>query len=335
MNGIQREAQWKPNPFDSLDVFSSTSWLNTQSLSRNASLYTSSSSCSSSSSTLPSSLSLESASLFSLQNPTTAPDPSGSASMLAQPRSRSQETLRTSPNPFLSELQPRPSSTNPFTGTLAAPQRRSLTPDFYAQQQSQAAKPTIQRAGSALGHSANLLHSFSGPSPTAPVSAPVSAAPKRVQQWVTFDDDSALTISRKAPTAAVTGSSVLSLSSSATFQQPQSVSGFDSHSDWATHSTAAFPTLPPPIPVRTNPTVTPRNPSIPARTNEFTERWYYLVQWSTEVCVGKLVKCILYLCMVCTKVCCICSVDLSLWNSSVTSLSTRSRPRCNTTHLLP
>uniref|UniRef100_A0A8B9J7B7 phosphoinositide 5-phosphatase n=1 Tax=Astyanax mexicanus TaxID=7994 RepID=A0A8B9J7B7_ASTMX len=300
MNGIQREAQWKPDPFDSLtsDLFPSNSWTNTQSLSRNASLHTSSSSPSFSSSTLPSSVSLDSTSLFSLQNPAATPDPSGFTSFLAPPppsRSRSQETLRASPNPFLSDLQPRPNSTNPFTGPLATPlaatQRRSLTPDFFAQQQAQAAKPgLLHRTGSALGHSSTLPPSFSrplAPSPVltpasapvlAPVLAPASAPPKRTQHWVTFDDDSDFSTSGKAPAStAVTGTALLSLSSTPTFQQPQSqsISGFDSLSNWATTPSTtvlAFPTLPPPVPVRTNPNVTPRNPSIPARNNEFTER---------------------------------------------------------------
>uniref|UniRef100_A0A8B9H4V3 phosphoinositide 5-phosphatase n=1 Tax=Astyanax mexicanus TaxID=7994 RepID=A0A8B9H4V3_ASTMX len=295
-----REAQWKPDPFDSLtsDLFPSNSWTNTQSLSRNASLHTSSSSPSFSSSTLPSSVSLDSTSLFSLQNPAATPDPSGFTSFLAPPppsRSRSQETLRASPNPFLSDLQPRPNSTNPFTGPLATPlaatQRRSLTPDFFAQQQAQAAKPgLLHRTGSALGHSSTLPPSFSrplAPSPVltpasapvlAPVLAPASAPPKRTQHWVTFDDDSDFSTSGKAPAStAVTGTALLSLSSTPTFQQPQSqsISGFDSLSNWATTPSTtvlAFPTLPPPVPVRTNPNVTPRNPSIPARNNEFTER---------------------------------------------------------------
>ncbi|XP_072515382.1 synaptojanin-1 isoform X3 [Salminus brasiliensis] len=274
MNGIQREAQWKPDPFDSLtsDLFPSTSWMNTQSLSRNASLYASSTSSSFSSSTQPNSLSLDSTSLFSLQNPTATPDPNDSTPLLAPPppsRSRSQETLRASPNPVLSELQPRPSSTNPFTGPLAATQRRSLTPDFYAQQQAQAAKPGLHRTGSALDHSATLPHSFSRPSVPAP------APPKRTQRWVTFDDDSDTfnTLGTAPAPAAVTGTALLSLSSTPTFQQSPSISGFDSLSNWATTpTTTAFPTLPPPVPSRTNPSVTPRNPPVPARTNEFTER---------------------------------------------------------------
>uniref|UniRef100_A0A3B4EC12 Synaptojanin-1 n=1 Tax=Pygocentrus nattereri TaxID=42514 RepID=A0A3B4EC12_PYGNA len=250
-NGSQWNlAQWKADPLNSLtsNLFSSTSWLNTNSLSRSSSLHTSSSSSISSSSTLPNSLSLDSTSLFSLQIPTAAPLPSAPASLLAPPppsRSRSQETLRSSPNPFLSDLQPRPSSTNPFPSTLATPQRRSLTPDFYAQQQAEASKPALPRPGSALGHSATLPPSFSRPPLTAPASAPASAPPKRTQQWVTFDDDSDFTISGKAPaTAEATGLSLLSF-----------ISGFDSHSNWAIPSSTAFPTLPPPVPLTLLPTL--------------------------------------------------------------------------------
>ncbi|XP_066506666.1 synaptojanin-1 isoform X2 [Hoplias malabaricus] len=279
MNGIQREAQWKPDPFDSLtsDLFSSSSssssWLNTQSLSRNTSLHTSSAGYTSSSSTLPNTLSSGPTSLFSLQSPTAALDPSRIASLLAPPppsRSRSQETLRSSPNPFISDLQPRPNSTNPFTGSVSA-QRRSLTPDFYAQQQAQEAKPGLQKAWSALGQSSTLPPSFSRVPPSDPF--PSLGPPIRSQQWVTFEDDSDFTISGKAKAAAEsTGPSLLSLSSSVMANQPQSISGFDSNSNWANPSSTPFPTLAPPAPVRTIPNITPRNPPIPTRTNEFTER---------------------------------------------------------------
>ncbi|KAK1800390.1 hypothetical protein P4O66_005620 [Electrophorus voltai] len=159
MNGIQREAQWKPNPFDSLtsDLFSSTSWLNSQPLTRHASLHTSSSS--SSSSALSTSLSVDSTSLFPQQSLALTPAPGTTPSLLALPlpsRSRSQETLRASPNPFLLDLQPRPSSANPFTGDLSVPQCRSLTPDLHAPQQVQVTETSPQRATLVLGHSATL-----------------------------------------------------------------------------------------------------------------------------------------------------------------------------------
>uniref|UniRef100_A0A4W4G1N9 Synaptojanin-1 n=1 Tax=Electrophorus electricus TaxID=8005 RepID=A0A4W4G1N9_ELEEL len=259
MNGIQREAQWKPNPFDSLtsDLFSSTSWLNSQPLTRHASLHTSSSS--SSSSALSTSLSVDSTSLFPQQSLALTPAPGTTPSLLALPlpsRSRSQETLRASPNPFLLDLQPRPSSANPFTGDLSVPQRRSLTPDLHALQQVQVTETSPQRATLVLGHSATLPPSFS--------SAPALAQPRNAKTWVTFEDDWDLAISGKAPAPRHCDPSV---------QQPQSnVHRSTSNGSWAAPSTAAFLALPPPIPTRTNPSAAPRNPIIPSTTNDFMER---------------------------------------------------------------
>ncbi|XP_067464306.1 synaptojanin-1 isoform X2 [Thunnus thynnus] len=168
LNGIQGEAQWKPDPFDTLtsDFISSTSspWHATQSLTRGSSLRTPPSVPAStfSSNTLPSSFSLQSS---------VRPDPQGldssSSSSLSTPspfassllppppvpsRSRSQETLRASPSPFpIDPLPARPSSTNPFTGPLAQQrhqQHRPLTPDFSVQ--GPALKPNLQRTMSAL-----------------------------------------------------------------------------------------------------------------------------------------------------------------------------------------
>uniref|UniRef100_A0A667YMJ1 Synaptojanin-1 n=1 Tax=Myripristis murdjan TaxID=586833 RepID=A0A667YMJ1_9TELE len=153
MNGFQREAQWKPDPFDTLTSdflsSSSSSWHNTQSLTRGSSLLETSSSSSSSLST-PSPLT------SSLLPPPPVPS-----------RSRSQETLRASPSPLLTDPVPsRPSSTNPFTGPLVQQQqqRRSLTPDFTSARSSHG-KPT--------------------------------------QQWVTFDDDSDFPLSTHTPPASV------------------------------------------------------------------------------------------------------------------------------------
>ncbi|KAL1266601.1 hypothetical protein QQF64_002276 [Cirrhinus molitorella] len=259
MNGVQREAQWKLDPFD---------MLNTQSLFQNssfsASLPRSSSSSTpspSSSSTLPSSLSL-----FS------APDASNTPCLLPPPapsRSKSQETLRSSPNPFFTEAQPRPNSTNPFTGNLLSSPRRSLTPDFYTQQQAQEAKSGLNRAMSAVVHSSTLPSSFSRQHSLVPASA--AAPAKQTQKWVTFDDDSDF-LSTKAPSAGGTGLPFISTASSVPFQQPQSSfpsSGFGMDSNWASHPTSAFPTIPPPIPTRTNTSI--KNTHIPSR-NEFTER---------------------------------------------------------------
>uniref|UniRef100_A0A673YR82 Synaptojanin-1 n=1 Tax=Salmo trutta TaxID=8032 RepID=A0A673YR82_SALTR len=159
VNGIQREAQWKPEPFDTLTSDLSSSWLNTQSLTRNSSLRSAPTfpTPSFSSFTLPSSL--HSAPLSTLQgfdnsSSSTLP-PSLTQSLLPPPpvpsRSRSQEALqRGSPNPFLSDPVPaRPNSTNPFTGPLVQQgQRRSLTPDFLTQQKT--SRPGLDRTMSAF-----------------------------------------------------------------------------------------------------------------------------------------------------------------------------------------
>ncbi|XP_026075564.1 synaptojanin-1-like isoform X3 [Carassius auratus] len=254
MNGVKREAQWKQDPFHTL---------NTQSLFQNTSFSASlprSSSCSlspSSSSTLPSSLSLFSAS-----------DTSSTPCLLLPPvpsRSKSQETLCSSPSPFLAEAQPRPSSTNFFTGNLLSSPRRALTPDFYTQQQSQEASPGLSRAMSAVVHSSTLPPSFSRQQSLVP--APAVAPAKQIQEWVTFDDDS--DFSRKAGGS---GPPLIPAASSLPFPQPQSSipsSGFGINGNWTSLPTSAFPMIPPPIPTRTNTSI--KNAHIPSR-NEFTER---------------------------------------------------------------
>ncbi|XP_031728441.1 synaptojanin-1 isoform X1 [Anarrhichthys ocellatus] len=167
MNGIQREAQWKPDPFDTLasDLLSSSSsssWHTTQSLTRGSSLRAPPSvPTSSSASTLPSSFSLQPSALSDPQalnssSSSSLSTPSPFASSLLPPppvpsRSRSQETLRgASPGPLLTDPLPaRPSSTNPFTGSLPQQQQyRSLTPDFSVHRP--APTPNIQRTMSAL-----------------------------------------------------------------------------------------------------------------------------------------------------------------------------------------
>ncbi|XP_026037368.1 synaptojanin-1 isoform X6 [Astatotilapia calliptera] len=145
LNGIQGEAQWKPDPFDTLTsdfLPSSSSWHTTQSLTRGSSRRTPTVF---SSTTLPSSFSHQSSTLADLQafdssSSSSLSTPSPFASTLLPPppvpsRSRSQETLRASPNPFSADPLPaRPSSTNPFTGPLVQQQqRRPLTPDFTFQ----------------------------------------------------------------------------------------------------------------------------------------------------------------------------------------------------------
>ncbi|TTE36946.1 Synaptojanin-1 [Bagarius yarrelli] len=254
-NGIQREAQLKMDPFDPLasDLFSSTSWLHTQSLSRSSSLHSSFHS-----STSSRSLNSTPVPLFLQPDPVLAPDPV--QALLAPPppsRSRSQETFPVSSNPFSSDVQ---SGTNPFTGKMTSPQRRSLTPDFDA-------KPGLQCAAPAFSHRSTLPSYFSKPAPPA-LTQPLP----KVQQWVTFDDDSDLQMPEKtSASTAMIKPPLLPLSVSTTFQQPQSSfssSGFDSNSNWASLTTPTLITLPPPVPGRTNPNSTPRNPLIP----EFTER---------------------------------------------------------------
>ncbi|XP_036379137.1 synaptojanin-1 isoform X1 [Megalops cyprinoides] len=251
MNGIQREAQWKLDPFDPLssDLPSSTSWLNTQSLTR---------SCSLRSAPIPPPSALPtSRSTRGLRG--------GSAQLLppAPARSKSQETLRASPNPFLSDSQP--SSTNPFTGKLALAQRRSLTPDFCTQQQALASKPLLQRAVSASAQAPPCLD-------PAPAAAPAPAPGKRVQPWVTFDEDSASPAPGRTPAAANP------LLPSTTSTHPQTLfpsSQFNSPSSWGAPSAPVFPAIPPPVPARTN-SGTPEIPSRPSSSfltsKEFTER---------------------------------------------------------------
>ncbi|XP_073730367.1 synaptojanin-1 isoform X2 [Misgurnus anguillicaudatus] len=282
MNGVQNEAQWKPDPFDllntqsllqnlsssaSLPRSSSSSTFLSSSSTFSASLPRSSSSSatfSSSSSTLSSSLSLFS----SLQNPSSASDTSSAHCLLPPPipsRSRSQETLRCSPNPFLADPQPRPSSTNPFTGNSTSSPQRSLTPVFYIQQDAEPSKPGLNRAMSAMVHSSILPPSVSRQQSLGPAVAP--APPKQTQNWVTFDDDSNFIPSRKAPAA---GAPLTPASTSFAFPQPPSSlprSGFDTDSNWASLSNSAFPAIPPPNPNRTNTSI--RN--APSR-NEFTGR---------------------------------------------------------------
>ncbi|XP_069395610.1 synaptojanin-1 isoform X8 [Paralichthys olivaceus] len=149
LNGLQNEAQWKPDPFNTL---SSSSWHTTQSLTRGSSLRAPPSvpPSSFSSNTLPSSFSLQPSALSDLQaldssssSSLSTPSPLASTLLLPPPvpsRSRSQETLRASPGPFPAEPLPaRPSSTNPFTGPLA--QHRSLTPDFSIQRPAPTSNP--------------------------------------------------------------------------------------------------------------------------------------------------------------------------------------------------
>ncbi|XP_022065493.1 synaptojanin-1 isoform X3 [Acanthochromis polyacanthus] len=196
LNGIQREAQWKPDPFDTLtsDFLSSSSsstWHTTQSLTRGSSLRTPPAVPKSmfSSTTLPSSLSFQSSALSDLQafdssSSSSLSTPSPFASSLLPPppvpsRSRSQETLRASPNPFPTDSLPaRPSSTNPFTGPLVQQhqQRRALTPDFSSHHPAPTAD--LQRTLSAL--TPPLIPT------SAPMAAPAAAPTSQLHRTVSL-----------------------------------------------------------------------------------------------------------------------------------------------------
>ncbi|XP_059207535.1 synaptojanin-1 isoform X2 [Centropristis striata] len=200
LNGIQREAQWKPDPFDTLasDLLSSSSssssssWHTTQSLTRGSSLRAPPAvpAFKLSSGTLPSSFSLQSSALSDLQafdssSSSSLSTPSPFASSLLPPpppvpsRSRSQETLRASPGPLpVDPLPARPSSTNPFTGPLAQQhqQRRALTPDFSVQHP--APMPNIQRTMSALTQP--LIPTL------APTAAPAAAPTSQLQRTMSL-----------------------------------------------------------------------------------------------------------------------------------------------------
>ncbi|XP_068187032.1 synaptojanin-1 isoform X2 [Antennarius striatus] len=200
LNGIQREAQWKPSPFDTDFLSSSSSpWQTTQSLTRGSSLRKPPAVpvSRSSSKTLSSSLSLQSSALLDLQvldsssRPITTPSPFPNSLLPPPPvpsRSRSQEALRASPGPFPSDtVPPRPSSTNPFTGPLAQ-QQRSLTPDFSSQRPSPSLN--LQRTTSAFTQP--LVPSV------APTAAPTTAPTSQLQTTMSvFGPSSTLT-----PTAA-------------------------------------------------------------------------------------------------------------------------------------
>ncbi|XP_036393120.1 synaptojanin-1-like isoform X2 [Megalops cyprinoides] len=260
LNGLQSDALWKSDPFDTLtsDLLSSTPWLNTQSLTRGSSLRPTPAP---SVAPLPTSLSLHSTPLSSLQDFSSGQDTACSFQLCppVPTRSKSQETLRTSPNPFLPSSQPA-GSTNPFTGLQAVTQQRSLTPDFSAH--ALASKPTLHQSASA----SSLL---------APQPVPAPAA--RVQQWVTFDDDSDFSVPGR-PQAAV-APPLPSAAPSVSIAPPHTqgifpTSGFDSTLNWGAPPPSVFSGIPPPIPARAN----SGNPQIPLRpsnsvsSKDFTER---------------------------------------------------------------
>uniref|UniRef100_A0A3Q2PRG9 Synaptojanin-1 n=1 Tax=Fundulus heteroclitus TaxID=8078 RepID=A0A3Q2PRG9_FUNHE len=307
LNGFQREAQWKLDPFDSLtpELFPSSpsSRLTTQSLNRGSSPRGPPSLLPppSSSSTLPASFSLQppdSSALTFLNPPSSSslsnPSPFAAPLLLPPPpaapsRSRSQETLRASPNPLQAERLPaRPSSTNPFTGPLAQQQQlpqRSLTPDFSLQHQTQAAD--LHRTLSAFSQPlvpapASTVSPF-GPSsspnpahvpllplalpPSAPSSLPPTLAPFRqppppsrgpqAKPWVTFDDETSTSAATKRQQCPALPPGSLAPQ---TQTQPTS-SVFDSEPEWLS-------SLPPHIPTRTA-TSNPSPPQGPANNGFF------------------------------------------------------------------
>ncbi|MFT7818485.1 synaptojanin-1 isoform X7 [Arapaima gigas] len=261
--GNQKEAQWKTDPFHTFAsdlLFSSTSWTGTQSLMRSSSLR----------STPAPPLGALPTLLSSQQGFPSGTDVSFPTQLLppVPSRSRSQETLRISPNPFLSDSQP--SSTTPFTGRLALTQRRSLTPDFHAQQQAMASKPHLQRAMSAFTPGAPI---------TAPPAIPPPATGKRIQQWVTFDEDSDFPASGRTPAATVTPQPLLTgiapLSTPANQQTLFPSSSFGSTSTLQGPSPSAFPVIPPPVPARSipsNPLISNKPASNIPVCKELTER---------------------------------------------------------------
>lgn len=214
LNGFQREAQWKPDPFDSLtsDLFSSSlssSRHTTQSLNRDSSLRAPPSAYSSS--TLPPSISLQSYAFSDLKTPSSSSSSALStpfaASLLPPPpvpsRSRSQEILRASPNLFRAETLPaRPSSTNPFSGPLFQQQlpQRSLTPDFTLQHQTQAADLQRTHAFSQPLFPTPTLAPSSQVSLTMPLFEPLSG-PNPTQAPPAFDPSPALTLPLAPPSS--------------------------------------------------------------------------------------------------------------------------------------
>ncbi|XP_034405259.1 synaptojanin-1 isoform X2 [Cyclopterus lumpus] len=220
LNGIQREAQWMPGPFETpaSDFLSSSSssWHSTQSLTRGSSLRAPPSVpafTSASSSTLPSSFSLQPSTRSDLQaldssSSSTLSTPSPFASSLLPPppiqsRSRSQETLCASPGPLLTDPLPaRPSSTNPFTGPLPQQhQHRSLTPDFSAQRPTPT--PNIQRTMSAFTQPLILT-----PAPTA---APTAGPTFQLQRTMSLFGPSSTFPSTHVPLLPLAPSPVPSL----------------------------------------------------------------------------------------------------------------------------
>uniref|UniRef100_A0A8C5B708 phosphoinositide 5-phosphatase n=1 Tax=Gadus morhua TaxID=8049 RepID=A0A8C5B708_GADMO len=226
LNGIQGEAQWKPDPFDTLtsnllsssssfSSSSSSSWTNTRSLTRGSSLRSPPSPSSSGSSSSCSSSFSCNATLLLLPPP---PVPS---------RSRSQESLRASPL-TMSLLGP--------SLALPPPTPAPLFP----------LGPTLPLAPPSFSRSATL------PPRRQP---PASGLDKPTQsRWVTFDDDPDFPQGPAAPGLPPAGP--LPPQAQARLPCP----GFDPNPSWVSSSTPSFPALPPPVPGRTAPSEPPKPP---------------------------------------------------------------------------
>ncbi|XP_064208707.1 synaptojanin-1 isoform X5 [Anguilla rostrata] len=241
VNGFQREAQRKTDPFAPLSsgLPPCTSWLSTQPLTRSCSLRHAPAPPHSA---LSASLSLNPAPFSSQQGSAQLPPPVPS-------RSKSQEALRASPNPFLSDGQS--AGANPFAGKPVPAQRRSLTPDFHSQQLALSGKPRLQRAVSDVPRPAPLL-------------APPPAPGKRAQQWVTFEEvfptPGGSTPAAQCPFPPVTAPNPAPDSAPAHPHIPFPSSGFDL-GGWGAPPTSTIPGFPPPVPSRTD----SGNPQIPLR----------------------------------------------------------------------
>lgn len=251
INGIQKEAQSNRDPFDLLtsDFLSSFS---SQSFSRSSSLH---SSLSVPSPVTSRSLNSTPLPLFSQSGHALNPEPA----LLAPPlpcRSRSQEVLPDSCNPFSCDVRPRPNSTNPFTSAHAPSQPRPLTPDFQL-------KPEP------CGDSAVLRHSSTFPVFPQAYPRATAAPPQRSHQWVTFDDALDFQIPTKPPALTPTSSTLPPVSTPCTFQPSSifSIDQFELQSSWVSPNATLLP--PPPVPARTNAHLPPTNPLCPP---EFTQR---------------------------------------------------------------
>nr|XP_061818825.1 synaptojanin-1-like isoform X1 [Nerophis lumbriciformis] len=256
LNGVQ----WKPNPFDAVasDFLPSSS--STRSLTRGSSLRTPPS--------VPVSLSV----LHSSSSSLLPPPPS-------MPRSRSQEALRASPNPFTAEPLPaRPNSTNPFTGSLQArqpPDGAVQTPHPPWSALSEPLIPTPAAGPKALSRTMSLF----GRSPALPPRRqPPPQRDHPPQQWVTFNDDHDFLLPVKTPQASASqtlppGSALfpepdwLTPTPASTF--PTLCSAPFPEPDWLTPTPASiFPTRRPPVPSRKLPDGSSQSCFLPSQPTE-------------------------------------------------------------------